>query len=95
MLLVYTGEDKMAVIKIRVEDGLKHLMLDPEFKQRVKNAYFSQVEANHGWGFTVKYKGYRVRFDIDDKASSRGCLVYLGYAEEEPQGRQATLLEVS
>jgi hypothetical protein len=93
MLLVYTGEDKMAVIKIRVEDCLKHLMLDPEFKQRVKNAYFSQVEVNHGWGFTVKYKGYRVRFDIDDKASSRGCLVYVGYVEEKPQMTQTVLTE--
>ena len=95
MLLVYTGEDKMAVIKIRVEDGLKHLMLDPEFKQRVKNAYFSQVEANHGWGFTVRYKGYRIRFDIDDKQSCQGLTVYVGYAEEQPEGHQVTLLEVS
>ena len=85
----------MALIKFRVEDGLKHLMQDEEFKRRMIRAYEVQVEQNHGWGFTVKYKGYRVRFDIDDKASSRGCLVYLGYAEEEPQGHQATLLEVS
>jgi hypothetical protein len=84
----------MAAIKFHVEDCLKHLMLDPEFRQRVKNAYFSQVEANHGWGFTVRYKGYRVRFDIDDAASSRGCLVYLGTAEEQPEGHQLSLLEV-
>jgi hypothetical protein len=84
----------MAHIKIRVEDGLKHLMADPEFKQRVKNAYFSQVEANHGWGFTVKYKGYRIRFDIDDKQSCRGLTVYVGYVEETPQTTQMTLLEV-
>jgi len=85
----------MALIKFRVEDGLKHLMQDEEFKRRMIRAYEVQVEQNHGWGFTVKYKGYRVRFDIDDKASSRGCLVYLGYAEEEPQGRQLSLMEVS
>jgi hypothetical protein len=84
----------MAIIKFHVEDGLKHLMQNEEFKRRIVRAYEVQVEQNHGWGFTVKYKGYRVRFDIDDKASSRGCLVYLGYAEEEPQGRQLSLLEV-
>jgi len=84
----------MAAIKFHVEDGLKALMADPEFKRRIIAAYQAQVEANHGWGFTVRYKGYRVRFDIDDKASSQGCLVYLGYAEEEPEGHQTTLLEV-
>jgi hypothetical protein len=84
----------MAVIKFHVEDGLKALMADPEFRERVKNAYFSQVEANHGWGFTVRYKGYRVRFDIDEKQSSRGLTVYLGYALEEPEDHQTTLLEV-
>jgi hypothetical protein len=61
----------MTVIKFRVEDGLKHLMADPEFKRRIVRAYENQVERNHVWGFTVKYKGYRIRFDIDDKASSR------------------------
>jgi len=70
----------MGLIKFRVEDGLKHLMRDEEFKRRIVAAYESQVEANHGWGFTVKYKGYRIRFEIDDKTSSRVCLVYLGYA---------------
>jgi hypothetical protein len=84
----------MALIKFRVEDGLKHLMQDEEFKRRIVRAYESQVEGQGGWGFTVKYKGYRIRFDIDDKASSRGCLVYLGYAEEQPEGRQLSLLEV-
>jgi len=82
-------------IKIRVEDELKPLMLDQEFRQRVINAYFQQVEANGGWGFTVKYKGYRIRFEIDDKESSKWLTVYKGYAEEQPQGRQLTLLEVS
>jgi len=84
----------MGLIKFRVEDGLKHLMQDEEFRRRIIRAYEVQVEQNHGWGFTVKYKGYRIRFDIDDKASSRGCLVYLGYAEEEPKGGQLSLLEV-
>jgi len=84
----------MGLVKFRVEDGLKHLMQDEEFRRRIIRAYEVQVEQNHGWGFTVKYKGYRIRFDIDDKASTRGCLVYLGYAEEKPEGRQTTLLEV-
>jgi len=56
-------------------------------------AYEVQVEANHGWGFTVKYKGYRVRFDIDDKASKPGLIVYKGYALEKPATRQKTLVE--
>jgi hypothetical protein len=85
----------MTVIKFRVEDGLKHLMADPEFKRRIVRAYENQVERNHGWGFTVKYKGYRIRFDVDDKQSCRGLTVYVGYALEEPEGRQTTLLEVS
>jgi hypothetical protein len=83
----------MALIKFRVEDGLKHLMLDPEFRRRVICAYESQVEANHGWGFTVRYKGYRIRFDIDDRQSNRGLTVYVGYAEEQPKTRQLSLLE--
>jgi hypothetical protein len=94
MLLIYTSEYKMAVIKFRVEDGFKAFMQDPEFKRRIVTAYEVQVEQNHGWGFTVRYKGYKIRFDIDDKASSRGCLVYLGYALEEPKSVQTTILEV-
>jgi hypothetical protein len=84
----------IALIKFRVEDELKHLMQDEEFRRRIIKAYESQVEGQGGWGFTVRYKGYRIRFDIDDKASSRSCLVYLGYAEEQPEGRQLSLLEV-
>ena len=84
----------MALIKFRVEDGLKHLMQDEEFRKRIIKAYESQVEGQGGWGFTVRYKGYKIRFDINDKASSRGCLVYLGYAEEEPKSVQKSLLEV-
>jgi hypothetical protein len=81
----------MAVIKFRVKDELKHLMQDEEFKRRIVRAYESQVEANHGWGFTVRYKGYRIRFDIDDKQSCRGLTVYVGYALEKPEGRQLSL----
>ena len=84
----------MALIKFRVEDGLKHLMLDPEFRRRVICAYENQVEKHHGWGFTVRYKGYRIRFDIDDKQSSRCLTVYVGCALEEPKSVQTALLEV-
>jgi hypothetical protein len=84
----------MTLIKFRVEDELKHLMQDEEFKRRIKTAYESQVEGQGGWGFTVHYRGYRIRFDIDDKQSCRGLTVYVGYALEEPEGRQTTLLEV-
>jgi hypothetical protein len=83
----------MALIKFRVEDGLKHLMHDEEFRQRVIRAYENQVERHHGWGFTVRYKGYRIRFDIDDRQSNRGLAVYVGHAEEQPQTRQLSLLE--
>jgi hypothetical protein len=84
----------MGLVKFRVEDGLKHLMQDEEFKRRIIRAYESQVEGQNGWGFTVKYKGYRVRFDIDGEASSRAIIVYKGYVLEAPQGRQLSLLEV-
>jgi hypothetical protein len=84
----------MTLIKFRVEDELKHLMQDEEFKRRIKTAYENQVERNHGWGFTVKYKGYRIRFDIDDKQSCRGLTVYVGYALEKPETIQTTLTEV-
>jgi hypothetical protein len=84
----------MTLIKFRVEDGLKHLMQDEEFRKRIIKAYESQVEGQGGWGFTVRYKGYRIRFDIDDKQSCRGLTVYVGYALEEPEGRQLSLLEV-
>lgn len=83
----------MIHVKIRVEEALKPLMLDPEFRRRVIAAYHSQVEANGGWGFTVRYKGYRIRFDIDDRASGRGLIVYVGYAEDQPKTVQKTLLE--
>jgi hypothetical protein len=85
----------MALIKFRVEDSLKHLMADPEFKRRIIAAYESQVEGQGGWGFTVRYKGYRIRFDIDSGQSCRGLTVYVGYALDEPEGRQLSLLEVS
>jgi len=85
----------MALIKFRVEDGIKHLMYDEEFRRRAINAYMVQVEQNHGWGFTIRYKGYRIRFDLDGRASSAAVTVYMGYADETPENVQKTLLEVS
>jgi len=82
-------------IKFRVKDDIKFLMLDPEFRKRVIAAYTNQVENQHGWGFTVRYKGYRIRFDIDNKASKRFLTVYKGFAEEKPATQQTKLLEAA
>jgi len=79
------------LVKFRVEDGLKHLMQDQEFRNRVIRAYEVQVEQNHGWGFTVRYRGYRIRFDIDNNASKPNVIMYRGYDEEKPFGLQKTL----
>lgn len=84
----------VGIIKFRVEPELRWLMNDEQFKKRIIRAYETQVEQNHGWGFNVRCKGYSIRFDIDDRASSRGLTVYMGYAVEEPKNRQTTLLEV-
>jgi len=83
----------MGLVKFRVEDGLKHLMHDEEFRQRVIRAYEVQVERHHGWGFTVKYKGYRVKFQYSDADSTASIAVYRGYVEEQPKTRQLSLLE--
>lgn len=81
------------IVKFRVEDGLKAFMADPEFKQRIIRAYEVQVEQNGGWGFTVTYKGYKIRFDLVE-SSVKGLLIYEGYMVEEPKNVQKTLLEV-
>ncbi|MEM3617286.1 MAG: hypothetical protein QXJ31_05170 [Candidatus Bathyarchaeia archaeon] len=86
----------MGLVRFRVEKGLQHLMLDEEFKRRIIRAYQQQVEANGGWGFTVNYKGYKIRFDDDNETAvkTRGQVrVYVGYALEKPETVQ-TLLEV-
>jgi hypothetical protein len=84
----------MGLVKFRVEDGLKHLMQDEEFRRRIIRAYESQVEGQNGWGFTVKYKGYRIRFD-NVESGVRGCIIYRGYAEAEPESIQQKILEVT
>ena len=83
----------MGLIKFRVEEPLKHLMRDEEFRRHVIRAYEVQVEKHHGWGFTVKYKGYRVKFQYSDADSTANVAVYRGYAEEQPKNRQLSLLE--
>ncbi|MGB9671713.1 MAG: hypothetical protein ACPL0C_02880 [Candidatus Bathyarchaeales archaeon] len=85
----------MGLIKFRVEPEISFLMKDEEFRRRVVNAYMQQqVEKNHGWGFTVRYAGYRIRFDIDDKASTAAVTVYKGISLEEPRTVQTKLTEV-
>ncbi|MEM2463104.1 MAG: hypothetical protein QXY07_00285 [Candidatus Bathyarchaeia archaeon] len=91
-------EKMMGLVKFRVEKDLQHLMQDEEFKRRMIRAYEVQVEQNHGWGFTVRYKGYVIRFEDDEKTSveTRGRVrVYVGYAVEKPKTVQKTLLEVT
>jgi len=81
------------MIKIRVEDGLKYLMRNQEFRRRVIRAYEVQVKQNHGWGFTVRFQGYRIRFDmVNDLTLPKGLVVYEGYAQEKPVGLQKTLI---
>jgi len=80
-------------IIFRVEEDIKFLMEDPDFKRKVFNAYLNQVEANGGWGFTVKHKGYRVRFDLKQPSPHPLVRVYEGYAEEKPATQQTKILE--
>ena len=80
-------------IIFRVEEDIKFLMEDPDFKRKVFNAYLNQVEANGGWGFTVKHEGYRVRFDLKQPSPHPLVRVYEGYAEEKPATQQTKILE--
>jgi hypothetical protein len=80
----------MGLVKFRVKPEISFLMNDPEFKRRVIAGYESQVEGQNGCGFTVKYRGYRIRFD-NVESGVRGCIIYMGYAEEAPQGQQLSL----
>jgi hypothetical protein len=84
----------MGLIKFRVKPEIGFLMEDEEFKRRIIRAYESQVEGQNGWGFTVKYKGYRIRFD-NVESGVRGCIIYMGYAEAEPESIQQKILEVT
>lgn len=67
-----------------VEPSGEWLMDDSRFVEKVKKAYEVQVEANGGWGFTVRYMGYRVRFDLPNSTGYKLPRIYEGYVEEEP-----------
>jgi hypothetical protein len=67
---------------------------DEEFACKVQRAYQNQVGRHHGWGFTVKYKGWRVRFDLENATKNKIPIIYEGYVEEAPQTTQKVLTEV-
>jgi hypothetical protein len=67
---------------------------DEEFVLKVQRAYLNQVVFNHGWGFTVRHKGWRVRFDRENTTKSKIPIIYEGYVEEAPQTTQTVLTEV-
>lgn len=77
-----------------VEASSERLMDDPRFVEKVKKAFEVQVEYNHGWGFTVKHEGYRIRFDLENATGYKLPNIYEGYALQEPKTVQKTLLEV-
>lgn len=77
-----------------VKPAIEQLINDERFVEKVKRAYIVQVEYNHGWGFTVKHEGYRIRFDLPNSTGYRLPNIYEGYVEEEPENVQKTLLEV-
>jgi len=67
---------------------------DEEFVLKVQRAYLNQVVFNHGWGFTVRHKGWRVRFDLQNTTKNVVPNVYLPSVEEAPQTTQVALTEV-
>ncbi|MEM3618570.1 MAG: hypothetical protein QXK47_05815 [Candidatus Bathyarchaeia archaeon] len=77
-----------------VEPSVEWLLDDERFVEKVKKAFEVQVEYNHGWGFTVRHEGYRIRFDLENATGYKLPNIYEGYVEEEPETVQKTLLEV-
>jgi len=75
-----------------IPEEIKNL-LDEAFAEKIVKAFQAQVEANHGWGFTVRYKGYRVRFDLENATKNKIPIIYEGYVEEAPQTTQTVLTE--
>lgn len=72
-----------------VEPKCEFLLEDEYFVEKVRIAYIVQVEYNHGWGFTVRHKGYRIRFDLQNTTGYKLPIIYEGYAVEEPEnGRE-------
>jgi hypothetical protein len=67
---------------------------DEEFVLKVQRAYLNQVVFNHGWGFTVRHRGWRVRFDLQNTTKNKIPRIYEGYVEEAPETIQTILTEV-
>jgi hypothetical protein len=64
---------------------------DEEFVLKVQKAYLNQVVFNHGWGFTVRHKGWRIRFDLENTTKNKIPRIYEPCIEEEPKAVQITL----
>ncbi|MEM2546851.1 MAG: hypothetical protein QXM37_04385 [Candidatus Bathyarchaeia archaeon] len=77
-----------------VEPSVEWLMDDERFVEKVKAAYLVQVCLNNGWGFTVRHKGYRIRFDLQNITGFKLPRIYEGVVLEEPKTVQLSLLEV-
>ncbi|MEM1539739.1 MAG: hypothetical protein QXK33_04945 [Candidatus Bathyarchaeia archaeon] len=77
-----------------VEPSFERLIDDEDFVEKVKAAYLLQVCINNGWGFTVRHKGYRIRFDLQNTTGWKLPRIYEGVVLEEPETVQKTLLEV-
>ena len=58
---------------------------DEEFVLKVQKAYLNQVVFNHGWGFTVRHRGWRIRFDLQNTAKNKVPRIYEPCVEEEPK----------
>ncbi|MBS7616514.1 hypothetical protein KEJ45_04885 [Candidatus Bathyarchaeota archaeon] len=78
-----------------VEPTADSLMNDKKFVEKVKTAYRVQVELNHGWGFTVRHRGFVIRFDLQNSTGYKLPRVYEGHVLEEPKTVQLSLLEVT
>jgi len=66
---------------------------DEEFVLKVQKAYLNQVVFNHGWGFTVQHKGWRIRFDLENTTKNKIPRIYEPCIEEEPKTIQTILTE--
>ncbi|MBS7647374.1 MAG: hypothetical protein QXV01_10630 [Candidatus Bathyarchaeia archaeon] len=78
-----------------VEPSVEWLMDEGRFVEKVKTAYRVQVECNHGWGFTVRHMGYRIRFELPNTTGYKLPRIFEGYVEEKLGTVQLSLLEVT
>jgi hypothetical protein len=90
--ILLLGEKMTAIVTVR---GKKYVWLNQkcvaelpfnneEFAEKIVKAYHGQVVCNGGWGFTVKYKGYRIRFDLANATRNSIPQIYQAIIEEEP-----------